>query len=314
MADPDFLPILGFGIAGYRSFGKAEQRFGPCSRINLLVGQNNSGKSNVLRFLQDRYRFFGKSAGPFPKLEDIERHISPMHIGSHFSVVVPVKDEVKNRWDARISPPISHRILQELGPCGLGYCLEFDLQAGSDKLSASDRMVQCITAVCGTGRQLASTTQGLFNSATTGIGISADPQNAQRFIDELWSGLQIPKCFTIPAIRKPGAAEFNAATLGGEDLVHRLARLQNPSYGEQELRKDFERIEGFLQLVTDRPDAKLEIPYDRTTVVVHMDGRSLPLSALGTGIHEVVILAAVATVLHRCVICVEEPEVHLHPL
>jgi predicted ATP-dependent endonuclease of OLD family len=45
-----------------------------------------------------------------------------------------------------------------------------------------------------------------------------------------------------------------------------------------------------------------------------MDGRSMPLEALGTGIHEVIILAAAATSLHNTVICIEEPEVHLHPL
>jgi predicted ATP-dependent endonuclease of OLD family len=126
--------------------------------------------------------------------------------------------------------------------------------------------------------------------------------------------MEMADCLTIPAIRQPGVAEYDAAKLGGEDLVHRLARLQNPSHNEQHLKEDFRRVEGFLQSVTDRPNAHLEIPYQRNMVVVHMDGRSLPLSALGTGIHEVVILAAVATVFHRRVICIEEPEVHLHPL
>jgi len=45
-----------------------------------------------------------------------------------------------------------------------------------------------------------------------------------------------------------------------------------------------------------------------------MDGRSMPLEALGTGIHEVIILASAATALHNHVICIEEPELHLHPL
>jgi hypothetical protein len=44
-----------------------------------------------------------------------------------------------------------------------------------------------------------------------------------------------------------------------------------------------------------------------------MDGKTLPLSSLGTGIHEVIILAAAATVLRKQVICIEEPEIPLHP-
>jgi len=45
-----------------------------------------------------------------------------------------------------------------------------------------------------------------------------------------------------------------------------------------------------------------------------MNGRSLPLESLGTGIHEVIILAAAATTLHGHVVCIEEPELHLHPI
>jgi AAA15 family ATPase/GTPase len=72
----EFLPILGFGIAGYRSFREREQRFAPCGQINLLIGQNNSGKSNALRFLQSRYFLLAPYAGGFPKHEGLERHIS----------------------------------------------------------------------------------------------------------------------------------------------------------------------------------------------------------------------------------------------
>ena len=47
--------IEGFGFSGYRSFGEELQLFGPCTKVNLLIGQNNSGKSNVLSFLNFRY-------------------------------------------------------------------------------------------------------------------------------------------------------------------------------------------------------------------------------------------------------------------
>lgn len=49
-------------------------------------------------------------------------------------------------------------------------------------------------------------------------------------------------------------------------------------------------------------------------IIVHMDNKSLPLSSLGTGIHEMIILATAATVVKNQIICIEEPELHLHPL
>ncbi len=45
-----------------------------------------------------------------------------------------------------------------------------------------------------------------------------------------------------------------------------------------------------------------------------MNGKILPLASLGTGIHEVVILAAFCTLAERELVCLEEPEIHLHPL
>lgn len=41
----------GVGIGGYRSFGAEVQRIGPLGKLNLIIGPNNSGKSNILRFL-----------------------------------------------------------------------------------------------------------------------------------------------------------------------------------------------------------------------------------------------------------------------
>jgi hypothetical protein len=175
-------------------------------------------------------------------------------------------------------------------------------------------MIKAVTSAYGTGRQLANVCFTLFKRSVSGDE-QADRENALSLIVSLWStGLEAVECPTIPAIRQVGVGEYDATKLGGEDLVHPLARLQNPPYDRQDLKEDFHRVERFLQAVTDRPDASLEVPFDRDTVVVHMDHRSLPLRALGTGIHEVVILAAVATVFRHRVICIEEPEVHLHPL
>ncbi|MEZ4710355.1 MAG: AAA family ATPase [Caldilineaceae bacterium] len=42
--------------------------------------------------------------------------------------------------------------------------------------------------------------------------------------------------------------------------------------------------------------------------------KTLPLESLGTGIHEVIILAAAATILRQQILCIEEPEIHLHPI
>ena len=51
----DAIFIHGIGIGNYRSFGPDLQRIGPFNKVNLFIGRNNSGKSNVLRFIHTYY-------------------------------------------------------------------------------------------------------------------------------------------------------------------------------------------------------------------------------------------------------------------
>jgi hypothetical protein len=63
----DDLLLHGFAFTGYRSFAAPTTPFAPLSKVNLLAGQNNAGKSNVLRFLRDYLT--GSPATPSPELD-----------------------------------------------------------------------------------------------------------------------------------------------------------------------------------------------------------------------------------------------------
>ena len=65
------LPNL--AIAGYRSFGREPQYFEKFTKVNIFIGQNNAGKSNVLRFLHEIYSQLSKYESL--KLEPLARHM-----------------------------------------------------------------------------------------------------------------------------------------------------------------------------------------------------------------------------------------------
>jgi AAA15 family ATPase/GTPase len=44
--------LYGFTISNFRNFGDSEQWISPLGRVNIFIGSNNSGKSNVLRFVK----------------------------------------------------------------------------------------------------------------------------------------------------------------------------------------------------------------------------------------------------------------------
>jgi hypothetical protein len=142
----------------------------------------------------------------------------------------------------------------------------------------------------------------------------------QHWVPETLSRMLDAQVFTLPEIKLiPSKRQISSAGEGfddfsGKGLISKLAHIQSPDFTEQELFEQFNRINHFLRTVTDRPDARIEIPYSRAHVLVHMDNKVLPLSNLGTGIHEVIMIASFCTLTENSIVCIEEPEIHLHPL
>ena len=303
-------------LGGYRSFGEPQlfERFG---RVNLLIGPNNSGKSNVLRFIYDVYsKFISQNV----QLGPLDSHLPN---SAEFRVGRCVRATQLGDRYADLETLLAARFIKIQGEAHRKQVMEYGRRVLLAK-AARDGNGLC-WFVFRQGRDLVtegweesigvlnnSETQTLW-AALTGRSGGSRPSWVAETIQKLipdWTPTQVAM---VPAIRKVSASG-QAATLGGEGIVDQLARLQNPDVHNQPHRRRFERISRFLQSVTGNQNAQIEIPYQRDTILVHMDGRVLPLESLGTGIHEVIILAAASTVLEHTVVCIEEPELHLNPV
>jgi len=125
------------------------------------------------------------------------------------------------------------------------------------------------------------------------------------------------KISIISALRQiKNTEEINFSEFDGGGLIVELAKLQDPEFNKIKDNEKYVKIQGFLREITNSPKAKINIPYSREYIQVDIEGNGnyLPLDSLGTGIHEVLILAAACTILNDQIICIEEPELHLHPL
>jgi len=313
--------IEGFGISEFRSFGRDLQRIGPLAKINFFIGQNNSGKSNILLFLA---RHWHRVQGPHPgfTFETLDRHIGDssgqfvFEVGLEFEGQI-FKNLIKGYRDRM--PPDMMGFLEDLltskqltNGTGLAW-FRYDGEWGKS-LSLSRTFIEMVySQKILTNSQWERLWFTLRGTGATGGTIKEHwiPQTLEILSP---TRLSPPNVNLVPAIRKIDYEGGKQEDFGGAGIIHRLAKLQNPNLGEQSKRKYFEQINKFLQTVTRNQMAKLDIPYERDTILVHMNDKTLPLSSLGTGIHEVVIIAAAATVLQSQVICMEEPELHLHPL
>ncbi len=314
--------IEGIALSGYRCFWGEPQRLGPLSKINILIGQNNSGKSNVLRFLKRHYgSALGEAHSSSGALEireldwplgDSSRVFTvgfglPVGSERHTHLLEKLSGRFKNEKLVRFvdavirSLPLTH---------GSPVCwFDFERRQGG-QLAPSGSLVDSLLAED-------SLPQGSWHVVCSRLTNQAGgevKQSVTQTLAEL-SKLSFSPADVemISAFRQIGPEDPDSNEFDGKGLIDRLARLQNPAHDEQALREQFSSINQFLREVTGCHSAELEVPHDRGTLTVHMEGRSLPLPSLGTGIHEVVILAAAATVFSDRVLCIEEPELHLHP-
>ena len=127
----------------------------------------------------------------------------------------------------------------------------------------------------------------------------------------------MPEITLIKAIREVRLDESNATQdYSGLNIVRKLASLERPDAGPMydESRHRFKQINQFVADVTGQEGIRLEVPASAKTIQVRQGQIALPLEHLGTGIHEVVILAIAATLLQNQIVCIEEPEIHLHPI
>jgi AAA domain, putative AbiEii toxin, Type IV TA system len=312
----------GFAISGYRSFATGTpHRIGPLSRIHLLAGPNNSGKSNVLRAAQ---QFLSAvRAGRSAQIENFDRPYgeppSPIVIGVGRRVS---EDELLERIGSRLEEE-QRALLELLCESQIfdpkAEMVWFEFEAREQGTSGADwehrRQARALTAAAEArsgGRQFLSTLSTRMSSLAGG----ASTEDAERVIAHVVRALEvregIPPTQTLDAFRRiePGASDDD---INGTGLLERLARLQHPDFGMEADRERFERINGFLGTLFDDPDSRIEVRHDHQELLVSHQGRRMPLASYGTAVHQAVILAAASTVLSEHLICVEEPEVHLHP-
>ena len=327
--DGEMTFIDGIALSGYRSFGPDIQKIGPMSKVTLLVGQNNSGKSNLLRFLHRHYQDVcnaivqerSKDLGFEPQLD---RHMGEGNGTVRFGLAISrdssrydaIKDTVE---EGRLGKTRAHEIIDTIfasSPIGSEDDPLSWFYYKADSLTAKYSLDgEFLDAVAQAAESNPGNWQTIWQALTSQTGGSLRgawvPQVIQRLAPARHQTAPIE---FIPAVRRIGEKDSKADDFSGLGIIDRLARLQNPPHSLQKHKDQFGKVNDFLRSVLDNSTAAIEIPYERDMVIVHLDGRTLPLSSLGTGVHEVIILASAATVLSESVLCIEEPELHLHPL
>lgn len=321
--------FLGFGCNGYRSFfGNEESRFGPFDKVQVLAGQNNCGKSSLVDFVikamisideigeiaRNRYPFTREDA---PLLLKSAGANGPLTISLCIdrSVLLDsssLKRPSRDKWRAEFSELFSRS--PYISTDGNGVWLDFLTSSPGAWSSLANVLTASFSQfkISGLSMDLNRCSLDLFQHGGDDKSCYAD------IIRSIVPWGNIPRFVKVDAIRSVEDDDFpdrDVDLCSGRGLPTALLRLFNPersNHARAEARLN--KLQGFVRDVMNDPCASLLVSHESHEIsLMTSDTDFLPLESLGTGITELVILASIIACNDNRIICIEEPEIHLHP-
>lgn len=291
------MKFSGIEIKNFKSIGNNGISINPLKKCNILIGRNNVGKSNVLKaikFITDHFRSNNKT-----KLAELDLYKREKDTPFIFTLFFTIE---KN--DSHNS-----QLLSALENNSVWFTFKWGLNAKPEIIDHSfaqmtDFHKSNLVLHRFTGRQWSREVTPREIKSTF---LSEETKN------QIWNAFQnyIPTVNIIPEFRKIRGGE--KLSFDGEYLIETLALYQQPEIGKDEDQKRFNEIEKHFCSLLNLPNARVEISKSNPTLIIN-DGIRLPLSSFGTSVHELLILLTSITSMDNSICCIEEPEIHFHPL
>ena len=321
--------LQSLAITGFRSFDASVQPLVDLRAVNLFVGKNNSGKSNLLAALH-LYCLFSQASGNKEMAAQLSTILADPHnrplAGQAQSPSIWLRlpetaDEVFSEITASDFVQGASR-MRDLNSATTAFLHAFAVNVGHSGFVAARLPERKMAARLSEVESVAKdpdhlqTLRTLFNkfSGYSGGGLKDWSEFFLKRVDP-FARMQPVKFVEIPAVRKViDAGSAFDGSFGQGAIIHRLAEWERPDIQNMSgYRERFASVLKFVRTVLEDDRIDIQIPYQRNTIHIIKDGKTLPIERLGTGIHQVVMLAAAATVVEGSAVAIEEPETNLHP-
>jgi ABC-type oligopeptide transport system ATPase subunit len=301
--------MRGFGIANYRSFSAEGAWMPDLSRINIFIGKNNAGKSNILKFLRDlsaSMRGIKNNGFDAPELK---------------------------HWSEGDPPAIDLSVtLKEMGIAWnqLGFQLEGHGLRSEDKTNLRIRF-DPLNRQCGPIDPFEEfkTKPEVYRRLWNRFGIHANSPSSEQIKQSLSNRYpdifqhivynEFRDVFYVQQFReiRDGDGETEERQVAGYKLAERLGFMKSPGESRNAEQAQFYKIQTWIKKLLDLPDLEIEIEHHSgekpNAVLLKANGLRRYLESFGTGLHQLVILCFAISLKKKHIVCIEEPESFLHP-
>ncbi len=107
---------------------------------------------------------------------------------------------------------------------------------------------------------------------------------------------------------------FKGETLAFGSVIEHYAKMSSPEFESYLIQREkLEKICDFIAYSLDKKNVKIEVPESKKTIIVTIDGNSQRLSNLGSGIHQLLMIGLASMGFAKKIVLIDEPEANLHP-
>lgn len=280
------MKIHTLGIRNYRSIGDQPIEFDLTKRANILIGANNAGKSNGLSAIQR----IGKENFEWKHISETDRYRRDRSKNIGFVL--------EGEW----TPPDHYQELRRQN-----WRFETPDENEGLALYRNHPFMEMSQDVL-RGFMNALLNHYYRNTVSQETLDKSYRDMSAMSVRQLMTAM--PPVVSIPAYRRITDGDLSIA---GSGIIPELARWKTPNIGGEADREKFDKVQSFLKRLMNLPDAEIEIPTAHNQLIVHNGALRLPLENYGTGLHQLIVLAITVLQHQSTIICMEEPEVHLHP-
>lgn len=297
--------LLSVNLANYRSFGGAQNTIKDFGKVNIFIGKNNSGKSNILKAINTCKSLLAKEGALF-KIED------------YF-------EETKERGIA-----LTYGFDLEAKYAEFFAFLIENLKANSNNFSRiygtmKDERINAIIQIGLSDRKVPHNTRSWFTSFAKDFmdktgevhkNYFEEPGVTNFVLNQLGSAINQNRIVDVPDMRRITKGEVHIPD--GTGLPSRLAKMPiiSKEHGDEE-RKRLDDIVSFLRTILEDDTIELAPDEGEETVFV-ISKKSGPrvrrdVRNLGAGISELILMAFRLAYCNSGIVTIEEPEIHMHP-
>lgn len=290
--------LQGFGIKNYRSFDGKGVYLDNLNKINVIIGKNNCGKSNVLRFLQSLHL----NVNDF---KNFPRDLKNQHRRNEASAILSIKIKGDNL------PHYKDKFRTARGFDYNGFLekyhnFDFNINSQNIEIPESIQNLEWHQLIPFQSAYTRAEKTQLLNTIKENWNKTVQQHVKNTFKDLIY----IPHLRVIQEGHQFGDSN---SSINGSNIISKMFEMQNPEIGKENYREKFNLIQKFVRDLINKPDLLIEIPHTKKEIVLTIDENRLPLDSFGTGIHQLVMLCSTLVIHENSIVCIEEPEIHLHP-